>query len=174
MNKYIKKIKSIIYKKKSKNRFDTAAGDNQKELNSGGFTLVEVSAAMVIMLIALLGVFITFTYAVNYNAGNNSRSEALAILQQEVEKMRSAKFTPSFTDSSLVGGTKASKNVIADSGNSFRIDIAVDDDPNTDLIQIDNTTTLKEVYLTVRLNRPTPGWQTAVPATVVLQRVRSN
>ncbi len=139
-----------------------------------GFSLVEVVVALVILLIAVMGVFITFTYAVNYNAGNNSRSEALAILQQEVERMRSAKFTPAITDTTLLGGSRLPKTVIAASNNSFRVQIDVDDDPKTDGIQINNATTIKEVNVTVTLNRPTPGWQTAVPATVVLQRVRSN
>lgn len=35
-----------------------------------GFSLIEVVAAMVVLLIALLGVFTVFTYSVNYNAGD--------------------------------------------------------------------------------------------------------
>ena len=53
-----------------------------------GFTLIEAACALVIILIALLGVVFAFTYAVNYNAGNSSRSQALAALQQEVEQLR--------------------------------------------------------------------------------------
>jgi hypothetical protein len=125
-------------------------------------------------MIALMGVFMTFTYAVNFNAGNNSRAEALAIMQQEVEIMRSAKFTPAITDSNLTGGTKVPKTVTGLSGNRFRVEIVVDDDPFTAGVQTDNTKTIKEISVTVSLDRPTPGWQSAVPATVVLQRVRSN
>ncbi len=162
---------------KIKNKHDDKSNEAKtSSLTSGenGFTLVEVVVAMVILLIALLGVFITFTYAVNYNAGNNSRSEALAVMQQEVEKMRSAKFTPQVTDSSLTGGNKIPYIVNGNSQNRFRVQVAIDDDPKTPDIQTDNTTTLKEVKVTVTLDRPTPGWQTAIPATVILQRVRSN
>lgn len=60
---------------------------NSNANDEGGFSLVEVVFAMIILLIVLLGVFITFAYAVNYNAGNSARAQALTILQKEVELM---------------------------------------------------------------------------------------
>ena len=142
--------------------------------NAGGFSLIEVIIAMVILMIVLLGVFVTFTYAVNYNAGNNSRSQALAVLQQEIELLRSAKFTPEITDANLLGGAQATRTVSSADGNRFRVQITVDDDPFTAGVQTDTNKTLKEVTLTITLENPTPGWQTAVPATVILRRVRAN
>lgn len=142
--------------------------------NDAGFTLIEVIIAMVILMIVLLGVFVSFTYAVSYNAGNNSRSQALAVLQQEIELMRSAKFTPALTDANLLGGSKSPRIVSSADGNRFRVQIMVDDDPFTAGIQSDTTRTLKEITLSVTLENPTPGWQTAVPATVILRRVRGN
>lgn len=139
-----------------------------------GFSLVEVVAAMTIFLVAMLGVFVTFTYAVSYNAGNNSRTQALSVLQQEVERLRSKKFLPTNTDDDLKGGKKASKSVTSADGNKFKVDITVDDDPFTPDIQTDDDKTIKEIFVTVTLERPTPGWQTSVPATVVLRRVRGN
>ena len=160
---------------------------DRKTTEEAGFSLVEVSIAMIIILVALLGVFVTFTYAINYNAGNNSRAQALAILQREVELLRSAKFTPNVTDNftpgipddgkrDLRGGVKATRTVTAVDGNKFIVDAKVDNDPLTDGVQTTNelTTTIKEITVTVKLASPTPGWQTSVPATVVLRRVRSN
>jgi type II secretory pathway pseudopilin PulG len=142
---------------------------------------------MVIILVVLLGVFATFTYAISYNAGNNSRAQALAILQQEVELLRSAKFTPTVTDNytpgvpdngkrDIRGGSKAARTVTSADNNKFVVTTDVDNDPLTDGIQSTNetTTTIKEISITVKLDSPTPGWQTSVPATVVLRRVRSN
>jgi prepilin-type N-terminal cleavage/methylation domain-containing protein len=150
----------------------------KKKKSEEGFSLVEVVIAMMVFLVALLGVFATFTYAINYNAGNNSRAQALAILQQEVELMRSAKFTPAITDPSLTGGTKAARapTFPPASGGSYIVEIKVDNDPSTAAIDSpgDTTTTLKEVTVTVKLDSPTPGWQTSVPATVILRRVRAN
>lgn len=154
-------------------RLTTSAAIRGKE---AGFSLVETTCALVILLIALTGVVTTFTYAINYNAGNNSRAQALAVLQQEVEQMRSAKFTSAVngTDSSLTGGKKAARIVNSADNKQFRVEVTVDDDPFTDDIQIDSTKTIKEITVTVSLNNPTPGWQTAVPATVILRRVRGN
>ena len=140
----------------------------------GGFTLVEVVIAMVILLVALLGVFVTFTWAISYNAGNNSRSEALAILQGEVEFLRSAKFTSGVMDSTLVGGTRSTVTVTGDNGNLFVVDVTIDDNPFTAGIQVDNSLSLKEITVSVALASPTPGWQTSVPAVVRFQRTRAN
>lgn len=147
-----------------------------KRDEEAGFSLVEATCAMIILLIALVGVATTFTYAINYNAGNNSRAQALAVLQQEVEQLRSAKFTPAPNgmDASLAGGTKTAKTISSADGRRFRIQTVVDDDPLTTGVQIDNTKTIKEISVTVTLDNPTPGWQTAVPATVILRRVRAN
>lgn len=145
------------------------------EKGDRGFSLIEVIIAMLILLVALLGVFLTFTYAINYNAGNNARAQALTVLQQQVEVMRSAKFTPGVTDSILIGGTKTPVVVPSGDGNRFRVQIVVDNDPFTPDVQtVETGVTLKEVTITVTPESPTPGWQTAVPAKVFLRRVRSN
>ena len=142
--------------------------------NLRGFSLVEVTIAMVVLLIALLGVFTVFTYSVNYNAGNNSRTQALAVMQEETELLRSAKFTPFITDSLLLGGIKPAKTVISGDGSKFNVETTIDDEPFVDGVQIDVTKTLKEITLTIKLESPTPGWQTAIPTTTIIRRVRAN
>ncbi|HEX8737179.1 MAG TPA: prepilin-type N-terminal cleavage/methylation domain-containing protein [Pyrinomonadaceae bacterium] len=165
--------------KSSKKKKTSSAGagkpvEKNRTKREDGFSLIEVIIAMIILLVALLGVFLTFTYAVNYNAGNNSRAQALSILQQEVELLRSAKFTPGVTDAALTGGEKTAKIITAADGSRFRVNITVDDDPFMANVQTDATKTLKEITVRVTSESPTPGWQTAVPATVFLRRVRSN
>lgn len=148
--------------------------NNSPNNGETGFSLVEVIIAFAIFLVVLFGVFGVFTYSINYNTGNNSRTQALTILQQEVEQLRSAKFTPSVVDSILTGGEKPAKIVVANNGNRFEVKTIIDDDPLTAGIQTDSTKTLKEINLTVTLESPTPGWQTSVPIRVFLRRVRSN
>lgn len=151
---------------------DIGARDGEK-----GFTLIETTCALVIILISLLGVAFSFTYAIMYNAGNQSRAQALALLQQEVEQIRAAKFTPTVTDTALTGGIKASRSVLSPTGVHFTIQSSVDNDPFTDGVQDEATVanpTLKEITITTRLEAPSPGWQTVLPATVVLRRTRSN
>ena len=138
-----------------------------------GFTLIEVACALVIILVALLGVVFSFTYVVSYNAGNNARSRTLAALQQKVEQMRAAKFTPTFRDAALNGGTTTTTIPPID-GSVFNLEVVVDDDPFTDGVQTSTTTTLKEIRVTATLASPSPGWQTAIPAVAVLRRTRGN
>lgn len=143
----------------------------------GGFTLIEVAISLVIILVALLGVVATFAYVISYNAGNNARAQALAVMQQRVEILRAAKFTPTVTDSTLAGGTKAPLTVTTPTGTQFAISVVVDNDPFTTGVQDDTAVpnpTLKEITVTSRLSSPSPGWQMAVPTTVILLRTRAN
>ena len=165
-------------------------GNTKLPVSSGqsGFTVVETMVALVIVLVALLGVFYSFTYAILYNAGNATRTQCLATMQQEVELMRAAKFTPTQTDSyplltancrpdglrDLTGGVKTACGIQSPNGGDFRVETTIDDDPFTTGVQVDPTTTMKEITITVRLDSPSPGWQTAVPATVILRRTRGN
>jgi type II secretory pathway pseudopilin PulG len=151
-------------------------------MSASGFTLIEAAIALVIIMIALLGVAWTISYSINYNAGNSNRAKTLAVLQQEVERLRSAKFTPTFTDALLLGckvGSPCSTNTVTSGPLSFVITKTVDNNPATPEIDDEtdlasSATSFKEIRLSANLANPSPGWQTAVPAEVVLRRVKSN
>src|SRR5215467_9217496 len=72
-----------------------------------GFSLVETVVAMVVIMIAMLGTVQAINWAILYNAGNATRAQNLALLQQEVERLRSAKFTPAGVDAAALPGTGA-------------------------------------------------------------------
>lgn len=142
---------------------------------SEGFSLIEAVIALAVFLVVVLGAYTSITYAINYNTGNMSRSQALSVLQQEVEQIRSAKFTPQITDSILIAGEKPVRPITNPDGRVFSSSITVDDDPFTAGIQTNTAgATLKHITITVVLASPSPGWQTASPSTVVLRRVRAN
>jgi prepilin-type N-terminal cleavage/methylation domain-containing protein len=177
-------------KNQSLNTVFTGTGNIKTPVSStqSGFTLIETMVALVIVLVALLGVFYSFTYAILYNAGNATRTQCLATMQREVELIRAAKFTPTQTDNyapasnncrsdglrDLTAGVKTPCRIQAPNGGDFRVETTVDDDPFTTGVQTDSATTIKEITVTVRLDSPSPGWQTAVPATVILRRTRGN
>ena len=178
--------------------------DRKPPRGSAGFSLIEVVIALVILMIALLGVAAVFGYTIVYNAGNKSRAQALTVLQQEVERYRAAKFnagsppdnfTPGDPDDGrrdITGGIKPQRTVTAENGYIFLVDVMVDDDPfapnGTPAVPqeadegYECTTpqgdvvdcTIKEITIQVTLAAPSPGWQVAVPATIVLRRVRGN
>lgn len=144
----------------------------QNTSDQAGFSLMEVIIALVILLIALLGVFYTFTYAVGYNSGNTQRSQALQILQQEAETIRAAKYSPYLIDYVLIGGEKPPKVVTTADGNIYLVEITVDDDPFTAGVQTDNTKTLKEITISVTSENVVSLWQSSVPTRVVFRRAR--
>ena len=142
--------------------------------NEGGFTLIEAVIAMVIFLVAILGIFAAFTYAVTFNSGNSKRSHALSVLQREVELMRSAKFVPIFMDNSLTGGVKTPTTGVSSDGFTYIVAITVDDDPFTAGVQINPTKTIKEVTIVVTPQAANGSWETAFQTRSVLIRTRAN
>ncbi|HEY6232739.1 MAG TPA: hypothetical protein VIW64_15860 [Pyrinomonadaceae bacterium] len=66
-----------------------------------GFTLLETTIALVVMMVMALAVVSLFVFAIGYNAGANDRALGLAIAQQRMERLRK---TP-WTDAALNAGT---------------------------------------------------------------------
>jgi prepilin-type N-terminal cleavage/methylation domain-containing protein len=156
-----------------------------------GFTLIEAVIALVILLIVVAGVFAAFTYAATLNTGNSRRSQALSVLQKEVELLRSAKFvhasaggadsyTPVDCDDprrNLLGtpdGTPRTLECPAIDGMTYLIETEIDDDPFTDGQQIDATKHLKEIRVTVTQPAPPGSWETAYVTRAIFRRVRAN
>ena len=148
--------------------------DLKNKKNELGFSLLEALVAIVIMLVVLLGVFSVFTYAIIYNTGNNTRSQARSVLQREVELIRNYKFTPTVTDSEMTGGEKAAKYVNAADGTNYKVVVKVDDDPSTAAIDTVSTSSLKEITIIVSPTNKVADWQTAASTQVMMRRVRGN
>jgi Tfp pilus assembly protein PilV len=64
----------------------------QEQRQQSGFTLLETSVAMVVMMIGGLGIAAVFAYAVKNNSGSRDRAVALAVAQQELERLRRVPF----------------------------------------------------------------------------------
>src|SRR5688572_24825119 len=156
-----------------------------------GFTLIEAVIALVILLIVVTGIFAAFTYSATLNTGNSRRSQALSVLQKEVELLRSAKFvhqstggadsyTPVDCDDprrNLTGtpaGTPRTMSCPAVDGMTYRIETEIDDDPFTNGQQVDATKHLKEIRVTVTRPAPPGSWETAYVTRAVFRRVRAN
>lgn len=60
------------------------SGDRDQQ----GFSLVETAVALLIMMIAGLGIAGLFAYAINYNAGAYDRTLAHSLAQQRMEQIR--------------------------------------------------------------------------------------
>jgi len=68
------------------------AGRQATRRGDRGFTLIETSIALLVIMIALLGLSSVFVYGVNYNSGAHVRAVAMAVAQQRMEALRQGGF----------------------------------------------------------------------------------
>ena len=66
--------------------------DSSHKQGSRGFTLIETSIALLVLLVAGLGAASLFSYAVNYNTGANERALAQSLAQRQMEQLRRTPF----------------------------------------------------------------------------------
>ncbi len=73
----------------------------RQPMNDKGFTLIETTVAMLVMLVVGLGASSLFLYSVRYNSGGTQRSTAMALAQQRLETLRAAEYTDARLDFNL-------------------------------------------------------------------------
>ena len=156
-------------------RRDTKRKRSRDRRRAAGFTLVEVIIAGTIMIILCVGTLTTFSYAVKINAGNNLRSQAQSVLQQEAEYYRSLKFVPSGADADMDAGTHNRPNRTSADGTAFTMTADVTNLPLWDGTASTNTTaTMKEITITATPVNAQAGWLANLHTTLTIQRVRAN
>lgn len=83
--------------------------------NERGFTLLETSIALCVMMIVTLATGSLFVYAINYNSGAGDRATALAIGQQRLERLRKS----SFSDTAFTTGS--TNAMVTSSGRQYAV-----------------------------------------------------
>lgn len=146
-----------------------------------GFTIPEVIVAGMIMIILCVGILTSYSYVIKLNRGNNIRSQALTVLQREVEAFRSFRFVPGTTDTRLFAGDYPNykTGVLSADGIPFNISVQVDNDPfdtvGESLDAISNADCrFKQITIEAVLQNPENGWLADLRTRVTIQRVRSN
>ena len=61
----------------------------------GGFTLIETSIAMVVMMVAALACSSLFVFSIQNNVGGSERALSMAVAQQQLEQLRSVDYEDS-------------------------------------------------------------------------------
>jgi Tfp pilus assembly protein PilV len=79
-----------------------------------GFTLAETAIALLIMMIASVGIVSLFTYAIKYNAGAKDREMAMAVAQKRIEWLRGIPFDASTRAKSYATGGLAATNGVTE------------------------------------------------------------
>ena|SRR5436190_19350723 len=114
-----------------------------------GFTLIETTIAMTIMMVAGLGVLSLFTYSIRYNSGGNDRAVAMSIAQQQIEQLRSVRFTDSILNVSAA--TVLTPDTVSN-GRTYRVTRTVTGSNN----DAAGNPTLKTI--TIRVDPTSSGW----------------
>jgi Tfp pilus assembly protein PilV len=126
-----------------------AAGIAGRIATEQGFTLIETTIAMVLMMIAALGVASLFTYSITYNSGGNDRAVAISIAQQHIEQLRSVSFNDAVLD--VTAATVLSPDTVSN-GRTYRVTRTVTGSNNN----VSGNPTLKTI--TIRVTPISPGW----------------
>jgi Tfp pilus assembly protein PilV len=152
-----------------------ARGHLQPNVNQSGFTILETTIALLLMLIVALGSASLFSFSIYNNSAGSDRAVSLALAQQALELLRSASFTKTTIDVRLTAGTFVQNGVLRD-GRSFNVTKIIDDDPATAAIDVIPTSTLKSITIIVRSQSIGKGWASGTGGTVTLisQRTRSD
>ena len=99
-----------------------------------GFTLIETTIALVLLMIITAGVIPLFAYATRYNSGAAIRAGALAIAQVKLEQLRSTPF-----DSCISSSETLSVGDPASGLQTYTVEMTV----------VNTSGTLKDITLTV-------------------------
>ena len=125
-----------------------------------GFTLVETSISMVVMMVAGLAISSLFVFSMQNNVGGADRALAMAVAQQQLEQLRSV----SYEDTTLAVGTTTS--TVTTGGRSYSVVKTIAAETNDDL----SSKQLKRITLTVS---PLQGALNWTRSSVVLVSFRS-
>jgi Tfp pilus assembly protein PilV len=135
----------------------------RQQVGEKGFSLLETTIAMLLMLIVALGSASLFSFSIYNNSGGSDRAISLAIAQQAMEALRSATFNGTTTDARLNAGTVLQSGVIRGDNRSFTVTRTV----------VDNSPTLKSITISVRSDSIVKGWASGAGGTITLISQRS-
>ena len=137
-----------------------------------GFTLLEACIALVLMMVVALGSASLFSFSIYNNSGGSERATSMAIAQEALERLRSAEFSSTATDATLVGGTTVQNGVVRN-GRTYRLTRAIDDDPTSTAVDVNATTNFKRITVAVMPERIGGGWAFGAGGTVTLITLRA-
>jgi len=125
-----------------------------------GFTLMETSIAMVVMMVGALGIASLFVFSTQNNVGGSERALAMAVAQQQLEQIRSV----TYEDTTLDVGTTTS--TVRSAEQNYTVQRTVAQETNAD----GSAKQLKKITIRVTPNVGGPAW---LNTAVVLVSFRS-
>ena len=112
--------------------------------DQSGFTLLETTVALVVMMIGGLGIAAVFTYAIKSNTGARDRAAAIAVAQQELERLRNLPFD----NAALTATGGVTTLSVTSAGRSYRMSTRI----------VDTTSSLKTIQIQVTPENSSNPW----------------
>jgi len=134
--------------------------DKNNKQSERGFSLIETCIAMVVMMIAGLAVASLFVFSMQNNVGGSERALAMAVAQQQLERLR----VVNFEDTSLNAGS--STTTVSSGGHSYTVVKTITDETNTN----GSNKQLRKITITVTPVAGSRGSWTRSPVTLVSLR----
>jgi len=125
----------------------------------GGFTLIETSIAMVVMMVAALACSSLFVFSIQNNVGGSERALSMAVAQQQLEQLRSV----DYKDSTLSDLT--TNFSVTTGGRTYNVQRVVVTEKNSN----NTSKELKKITVTVTPQAAGPNW-TRTPVVLVSYR----
>ena len=125
----------------------------------GGFTLIETSIAMVVMMVAALACSSLFVFSIQNNVGGSERALSMAVAQQQLEQLRSV----DYGDSTLNDLT--TNFSVTTGGRTYNVQREVVTEKNSN----NTSKKLKRITITVTPQAAGPNW-TRTPVVLVSYR----
>ena len=122
--------------------------NNAGQEDQRGFTLIETTISMLVMMVGALAMSSLFVFSTQNNVGGGERALAMAVAQQQLEQIRSV----SFEDASLTAQTITS--TARNGGRNYTVAKTVTDETNSD----GGSKQLKRITITVTPQTAGPSW----------------
>lgn len=127
--------------------------------SQSGFSLVETTIALLVMMIGALACSSLFVFSLQNNVGGGERALAMAVAQQQLEQLRSV----TYEDTTLTAGTVSS--TVRSGERNYTVQRTIADETNSD----GGAKQLKRITITVTPQTAGPDWM-RTPVVLVSQR----
>lgn len=119
--------------------------NKHRKNQQAGFTLLETCISLVVMMIGGLGIAAVFAFAIKNNTGARDRAAAIAVAQQELERLRNLPFKDAALNATVGTVTPV---VVSSGGRSYSLRTT-----------IQNTTpTVKTIWIEVTPQNSSDPW----------------
>lgn len=128
----------------------------RRTARQGGFSMMETTIALLLMMIVGLAATSLFMFSVNYNSGANDRAMALAVAQRRLEELRQVAFNNAALNATSASGTS---QTVTEAGRDYRLTTTITND----------STTIKTIRIDVAPVGASARWA-AQPVTLLTRR----